>query len=578
MRHTGQSLFVLFVGLLCAVGNLHAQQSKSAANSNVAGRVAYRAAAQPTRTPAPQSSPQPVTVALVGAVHKPGIYVSADGSATIGQLLRSAGGTTAESNQSIRIYFDAKSPGIDQIERLKSLPLQDGQVIYVSPVAGRFGRTSSLNKPTFRPVVITGLGTTPLMLNLGDESHDLEWLIRRLGQSMEVLDHGQFAAVCPQCPSLRYDDLLRPNTIVHFPPETVNNEGVTRALQAGLEFERWVPIEATPETTSPIPQAPPPPAGSATPPVFRPAIPANVPPAKLPVPESTSTLLPGALDDAEIEPAGSSVPSREPLRLPRFEDSDEEVETESAAPVLQPSRPPIMMPPAWSTFGEETGEDSDEERKIERTSAGVRQYDEDIILAGAELAVTEKPDLAPTTIKAGPTVTQGTPVLGVESWLAIAVTLGVAALSVVVTAILGREGRPASLTQAAVEEKFPEPPAPENEAEHDRRFLQRLIVNQVPLVEEEPQLPQIDHLHGIVIGGRRLVVHEAHESVAGPHFAVREPHDTRPIERRLRTVLRETSAGTKRVEAAAPAEPAHVRASTSPLERALRNVDRGGPR
>lgn len=578
MRHTGQWLFVLFVSLFCAAENLRAQQSKSAANSNVAGRVSYRAAAQPTRAAAPQSTTEPVTVALLGAVHKPGIYISPDGSATIGQLLRSAGGTTAESNQRTRIYFDAKSPGIDQIERLKSLPLQDGQVIFVEPVGGGFGRTLSLSKTPYRPVVITGLGTTPLMLNLGDESHDLEWLIRRLGQPLEVLDHGQFAAVCPQRPSLRYDDLLRPNTIVHFPPETVNNEGVTRALQAGLVFERPVLIEATAETTSPLPQAPPPPARPNTPPVIRPAIPANVPPAKLPAPESTSTLLPGSLEEAEIEPAGSSVPSHEPLRLPRFEDDDEEAETESSSPVLQPSRPPIMMRPEWSTFGEETGEEADEGRKIERTSAGVPQYDEEIVLAGAELAVTEKPELAPTSIGTSPAAGAGTLSLGVESWLAIAVTLGVAALSIIVTAILSREDRSEAVTHSTPNDTAPAPAAPETEAEHDRRFLQRLIVNQVPLVEEEPQLPQIDHLHGIVIGGRRLVVHAAHEGVAGPHFAVREPEDTRPIERRLRTVLRETSAGTKPTEAVAASEPTRVHSSTSPLERALRNVDRGGPR
>jgi hypothetical protein len=577
MRHAGQLLFVLFVGLFCAAGYLPAQQSKSAANSNVAGRVAYRAAAQPTQSAAPQSAPQPVTVALLGAVHKPGIYISADGHATIGQLLKSAGGTTSESNQSIRIYVDAKSQGIDQIERLKSLPLQDGQVIYISPAGGGFSRTLSISKTPYRPVVITGLGTTPLMLNLGDESHDLEWLIRRLGQSIEVLGHSQFATVCPQ--RQVYDNLLLPNTIVHFPPQTVNNEGVTRALQAGLVFERPVLIETTPETTSPMPQAPPPPpARPDVPPVIRPAIPATVPPAKLPAPESTSTLLPGSLD-AEIEPAGSSVPSHEPLRLPRFEDSDEEAEAESASPAVQPSRPPIMMRPEWSTFGEETGDEAEEGRKIERTSAGVPQYDEEIVLAGAELAVTEKPELAPTTIEASPATGTGTLSLGVESWLAIAVTLGVAALSIVVTAILSRDDRAVAPSNVSAEETGIEASAPISEAENDRRFLQRLIVNQVPLVEEDPQLPQIDHLHGIVIGGRRMVVHEAHETLAGPHFSVREPNDTRPLERRLRTVLRETSTETKRTEAAVvAAEPSHVRTATSPLERALRNVDRGGPR
>jgi hypothetical protein len=155
----------------------------------------------------------------------------------------------------------------------------------------------------------------------------------------------------------------------------------------------------------------------------------------------------------------------------------------------------------------------------------------------------------------------------------------VAALSIVVTAILSRDDRAVAPSNVSAEETGIEASAPISEAENDRRFLQRLIVNQVPLVEEDPQLPQIDHLHGIVIGGRRMVVHEAHETLAGPHFSVREPNDTRPLERRLRTVLRETSTETKRTEAAVvAAEPSHVRTATSPLERALRNVDRGGPR
>ncbi len=123
-------------------------------------------------------------------------------------------------------------------------------MIYISPRVGGFGRTLPLSRTPYRPVVITGLGTTPLLLNLGDESHDLEWLLRRLGQSMEVLGHNQFAAVCPQFQRLMSNDLLRPNTIVHFPPETVNNEGVTRALQAGLVFERPMLIEANAEAAA----------------------------------------------------------------------------------------------------------------------------------------------------------------------------------------------------------------------------------------------------------------------------------------------------------------------------------------
>ena len=599
MRHTGQIVLVLVVGIFCLAGNVLAQQSRSAPNANIKGRVAEstgaRSLEQPLAPPGYLESPS--TFAILGAVRKPGVYTTTLASVSVGWLIESAGGFTTDSIETVRIYDNGKARTLTQVGRVLTLPVQDGQVVYVAPRGGESGRRLSVGQDPYRPVVITGLGTKPLLLNLGNKSQDVEGLVLMLGQPREVMGDEQFMAVCPQRQWLAPSDFLQPNTIIHFPPESVRHEGVRAAIQNGLEFEPLMLISATipsPEVT-PSSQAPPPPATATPfiPPAARPQAPGKVP-AKLPTPPATSELLPGALDP-QIEPAGSSVPSQEPLRLPRYDEIDEELEESAPAPPENATgRPPIMMRPEWSNFGEETGEELDQGRKIERTSAGRARFDQEIVLAAAETATTVSPVAAedsasepvleqapPPPVPVAAADTQG-PSIGIESWIAIAVTLGVAALSVLVSGVLSREERTSSLaiplSETPALEESTEAEAASREAQEDRRFLQRLIVNQIPLVEEEPTLPHIDQLHGIVIGNRRMVVHEAHEGVPGPHFAVREANDTRPLERRLRTVLRETATGPRRTDVAVAAESSHVRTSVSPLERALRHVDRGGQR
>ena len=121
-------------------------------------------------------------------------------------------------------------------------------------------------------------------------------------------------------------------------------------------------------------------------------------------------------------------------------------------------------------------------------------------------------------------------------------------------------------------------PVEELDSQEEHRFLQRLIMNKVTVVEEAPVLPEIDHLHGSSVGASRMVVHEAHETMAGPHFQVRDKGDARELELRLRQLLR-TDRAKKRdvvVHVGEVRDPRET--STSPLERALRSVDRGGIR
>ena len=169
---------------------------------------------------------------------------------------------------------------------------------------------------------------------------------------------------------------------------------------------------------------------------------------------------------------------------------------------------------------------------------------------------------------------------GPPTWMILFVVVGVAAASVMVSRFVLRPEMHSS-DSVAVTESVATPPAaePVPTPEDEQRFLQRLILNKVSLIEEEAVLPSVERLHGASIGASRMVFHEAHEGgVAGPHFKVRAPGNTRDIELRLRRLLREESSPKQakereRVHSAVVQESNPSQAS--PLERALRSVERG---
>lgn len=603
MRHAGLRLFVLVVGVCCLAVIAEAQQTRSAVNANSKRRVASTGTStlpqQPLAPPGYLDTPS--SFAILGEVRKPGIYTSSQPQVTIQQLIQSAGGQTERSNGYLRIYENGRSFEMLPVERLLQQTVQNGQVVYIAAGVGNRARTLTLNEAPYRPIVLTGIAPEPLLLNISDRSTTVEQLILVLGQVPEILGADEFVAISPERGWLGPDHLLISNTIVHFPTEAVNLDGVRWALQHGLKFEPKMAINSGAPTPgagpeSPPPQAPPPvdvrpqsiPSAvpRQAPPV--PPLPRQAPPVPAPKPVQTSDLVPDLLNPA-IEPAGSSETSHEPLRLPRFEDEPEEVDSAPAveeAPVeSKGGRPPIMMRPEWSTFGADD-EEFEEGRKIERTSAqrAPAQRDREIVLAAASTSQGESNPVTDTakTVVPEATVPATSPKssFNIESWMAIAVTLGVAALSVIVTYQLSGDverviAQPTAERRALPEsEVVPQTTAVENPPSEDARFVQRLILNQVPLVEEEPTLPPVDRLHGVVIGSRRMIIHETHEGVAGPHFVVRSEGDTRPMERRLRTVMRESTSST----VVASSDSSRVRSATGPLERALRNMERGGQR
>jgi len=190
---------------------------------------------------------------------------------------------------------------------------------------------------------------------------------------------------------------------------------------------------------------------------------------------------------------------------------------------------------------------------------------------------------------------------GPQSWMVLVLIVGIVGSSLLVSRYLTRPEFVASPASPRTEVATHEPtfaqelapslppiqirkpaqkpkatPVEPNVPEDEQRFLQRLIMNKVTLIEEEVDPPTVDHLHGVAVGASRMIVHEAHKELVGPHFQVRAVGDQRAVELRLRRLLRAdrpTKHTDEFVQSADTQEPRESK--TGPLERALRTVERG---
>ena len=616
MRQFGL-LWVACLGWACClgVGELAAQQAapraaawQNQAESSVsAGRPRPGQMAHLSGMHQRPAVSEPSYIAVIGAVKTPTVFETTERSIPLKTLIERAGGETAESLGTVRIMEQGKTRFMTDLQSHPQLQVTDGQVIFVVPLGGRLAKVADTRQaPRDRFVLISGLVRGPLLFNIGNQSRTFGDLLQLLGQSPELVARQQVNATLPHGQWVELQSLLVHNTVIHFNPEAVSVDGVREAVGRGFHYEAPVkldttamaePTEARPSLAEPAP----------TMPVIRSQ---PVPAPTTPTVTSDAMTQPAKTD---IEPAGSSIQFDDPLPFP----TPRATETDAAA--SQPDgRAPLFLPKTWQnpedTNAEEEADDT--ARVIERTSAKHSSPPSHIVTVSAEAEALSPDPPQPTPVAASAPLDTDLPAAasagksssftGPNSWLALLVIITVAIVSVIVSRsvpVVEDEAPKADLftskaatATAAVVAPTPAPaaapkavtatavtPTPtaattlESVPEEDQRFLQRLILNKIPLVEEEATLPPVDRLHGMAIGGRRLVVHEAHEGVAGPHFQVRDPSDTRDIELRLRRLLRADRSSTKHPPVVVMATEAKgTRASrVSPLEKALRTVGRG---
>ena len=589
-----------------AVGELSAQQPAARGPSPfvpaVKGRKAInmnasRAESSPQETwtsgsHTPDSSGAELTsIAVIGAVKRPAVFETTRRSVPLGELIERSGGLTSKSLGTVCMMDRGRTRVLVNLDRSADQLIEHGQVVFVAPRAGSQPQPIMTSRQPIpdKLILLSGLSRGPLLFNIGNQSRTLGDLIVSLGQSPEMLDREEVTPAHPDGGTMDLGSVLVSNTVVHFNPESVDPGGIQQALQNGFRFEPPTNLDtpvAVPESRS----AP----ASLVSPSALPAVrqPVNVPRPSLP---PVTPVPPVSLNDTRpsagsgIEAAGSSVFSDEPLPFP----PKVELKQESIFDIpdkKSDGRVPLFLPRAWQNSDDSrTDADSEEPaRKIERTSAKHARSREHIVTASA-VAEDPKPSIARSTPATDLSVLGidefedkssqlDSSVAGPPTWMILLVVGGVAVSSVMVSRLhvrresLSSDSRPANESVAAEPEAEQAPTA-----EDDQRFLQRLILNTVTLIEEEAVLPTVERLHGASIGASRMVFHEAHEGgVAGPHFKVRAPGNTREIELRLRRLLREESSPQPRQELvhSSPVQEASA-PKTGPLERALRTVERG---
>lgn len=607
MRQTRLLIFAI-VGWACCflAGELLAQQrvsrgpspfapaakGRKATNMNAASVESKPKNAESFDFQLPDSSSAELTfIAVIGAVKRPAVFETTRRNVPLGELIERAGGLTSKSLGTVCLMDRGRTRVLVNLDWSADQPLEHGQVVFVAPRAGSQPQpimTSRQPVPD-KLILLSGLSRGPVLFNIGNQSRTLGDLIVSLGQAPDMLEREEVTPTCPDGETMDLGSVLAANTVVHFNPDVVNQVGIQQALQNGFRFEPSINFDA------PIaePENRPAPAvlrSPSTPQAGRQLV--SVPP-RVPVPATplppVSVNEPRANDGFGIEAVGSSVFSDEPQPFPP------KVEVKQESILEHPDkkadgRVPLFLPRAWQN-SDESGTDADSEdpaRKIERTSAKRSQPRKHIVTASAvvEDQVPPKAKQAPPTDLSAfgidefqdKTTSLDASVAGPPSWLILTLVVGVTASSMMVSRVLRHRESVSTdalpVTESVVvESEMEQVPT----AEDDQRFLQRLILNKVSLVEEEAVPPSVERLHGASIGASRMVFHEFHEGgMAGPHFKVRAPGNTRDIEIRLRRLLRgETS----------PKQSAELVHSSSvqetstpkvgPLERALRTVERG---
>lgn len=548
------------------VGELSAQQAvrRSPAGVSVSSGQAIQPLGQSTRlgvTRKKNTVSDSPYIAVFGAVMTPTVFETTELSVPLQTLIERAGGETLESIGSVQIKEHAATRFKPNQSSKLNPPVARGQVVFVVPRGGRTAQTFDPRKPASgKFVLITGLDARPLLFNVGNQSRTFGQLLLRMRQSEDLLANGQVTGTQTQGAIMDLDSQLTQNSGIHFDPEAVNHRGYQQAVENGFEPEPLVRLEG-PRAIAPT-----------SPPV-------------------TSNLSPDS-EGTGIELAGSSIPFEKPMPFPTGTSHNDEDENKSDAPRQQSHGSlPWMMPKTWQN-PESSSPDEVENPvpTINRTSAGKTQRSNPLRTASVEaedwapreslLQREMEPELMANEVPPDVRNVKSSTYAGPQSWFALLVTMGIAVLSVVVSRHIGWKRFSTPKVEAVTTKSAPLTSAPEAapvpSPEDEQRFLPRLIMNKVPLSEEEPTLPTIDRLHGTAIGGRRLVINDAQESVAGPHVKVQEPRDTRAVELRLRQLMRTGSTSSRQtVAVGATTDPreSHV-SKVSPLERALRNVER----
>jgi len=500
---------------------------------------------------APQQTP---LISVVGAVKVSGVY-AVDGKTTLlSELITAAGGLSDNASSTIRVLRNGR-PGLQYYYRPDSTDVaMAGDIVIAVP------KPSVLHQKTDReenivPVICLGLQDRPVCLPLDPSIASVEMLTRQLGQSEEL---GATAIVYDPF-SRRDQRYLVSGSVVIFNSQLVN----PLPFRAPETFPPTLPLKA-PEVETTAPAVTQTARAEDTEELQLPKITPDASAPAMTVAEETPAeaaplITPGSSNEpASIFDAPTSVVTVDPAPEQELADTepannepaDNETVAEVSAPAIAVSNGPLLMPSPASeeelaaTVSWELEQEKTKPPTADSLFASVSSTDpgpEPTLAEGIDSAPAPPADAEMLSLNTNPvhTVSSVAPISEADSkldklldrqinqpqksdtssWLFVALGVSCMAVSFLGLSIMwSRWDRKRDEETIANMEPVTTEAKPEPVVESAVQEATEILDQAVPVIEEQVLMPQDVALHGVAIGHRRIVIHDKHETLAGPHF------------------------------------------------------------
>ncbi len=487
---------------------------------------------------------------IVGAVHRSGVYSADEHKVSLSRLLESAGGFASVARPTIRVIGGGRERYrfLYNPNRENQPNVQSGEVIVVLPNPGQM--TTETEIPVI-PVACIGLDDRPIVLPLSTDIRTVDDLFNRLKQTQQLMD-----SVSILDPFGRPNtSMLAPGSVILCNPQLVDTQALslTEAFPPAVpltpetieeplsnnevpEFENSmivVPAPLRPSIVTPIPERPIVGPEPTLPPLQSPSISTETP--TLPKPTLPKPILPKIEKTQVARSFEKAIPSEMPTKIAEYLSEPRQtaqtqlqsydlplLERESAASTSAPAPLPTTFIPSVAPAPPEARSDrTNHGHRVNRTQASKTG----LVPAGAPQRALGKDVQFSTIANSTPEQTQPeTPTSKRESsiWSNLPIAFAVALfgfICFVLSVLWSRHERRNQRNQVSDTDANTQPSDAVSGEQSQLHQVSIILNRSIPMIEEEVVVPSEIHIHGEPVAQERLIYHDRHESLRGPHFA-----------------------------------------------------------
>ncbi|QDT32193.1 polysaccharide biosynthesis/export family protein [Thalassoglobus polymorphus] len=550
--------FVRLVACLAAF-SLSIHQGANAQNQFAGSQSLQRSPSGMKIVEASQPQNQTHYFTIVGAVHRSGVYSADEHKVSLSRLLESAGGFASVTRPTIRVVGGGRERYrfLYNPNRESQPNVQSGEVIVVLPNPGQM--TTETEIPVI-PVACIGLDDRPIVLPLSTDIRTVDDLLNRLKQTQQLTDSVNILDPFGR-PNTR---MLAPGSVILCNPQLVD----TQALSSTEAFPPAVPL--TPEKNEePLSNNEAPELESSmvvVPAPLRPSIVTPIPERPIAGPELTLTPLQSPLVSTE-RPAlpkmektqvarsfEKTIPSEMTTKIAEYLSEPRQtaqtqlqsydlplLESESATSTSAPA-PTTAPAPLPTTSISSVAPAPPEAFPVRRNQVNRGNRNQasktGLVPTTSPQSALRKDASSSTIANSSPVVTKSeTPISKrVPSiWTILPIAFAVALMGFigfVLSVLWSRHDRRKQRNQISDTASNTRPSVDVSEEQSDLQQVSMILNRSIPMIEEEVVVPSEIHIHGEPVAQERLIHHDRHESLRGPHFA-KTPQASKPKKTRL---------------------------------------------